>query len=90
VRGNHFEPYTEIQVLALYGIDCYLCHEPIDMEAPRKVGVPGWQRGLHMEHVIALANGGCDDLGNVRPAHGLCNLQKTYNRHLPLTAEGCV
>lgn len=80
-RGNGFEPYTEAQVLAKYGTDCYLCHEPIDMDAPRRPGWgEGWERGLHMEHIVAIANGGRDDLENIRPAHGLCNLEKSVKQ----------
>ena len=75
-KGNGFEPYTEDQVLERWGTDCHICHEPIDMNAPRTTNRKDWERGLHMDHVIALANGGRDDLENVKPAHGLCNLIK--------------
>lgn len=75
--GNGYEPYTEIQVLEKYGTDCYLCNIPIDLNAPRWTGLPGWEKGLHIEHVIAIDNGGPDTLANVRPAHGLCNIQKS-------------
>ena len=73
---NGFEKYTEAEALELYGIDCHLCMEPIDMDAPRGVGIPGWERGLHFDHVIALVNGGPDNLENIRPSHGICNLRK--------------
>jgi 5-methylcytosine-specific restriction endonuclease McrA len=73
---NGFEVYTEAQVLELYGIDCHLCMEPIDMDAPRRVGIPGWERGLHFDHVIAVVNGGPDNLENIRPSHAVCNLRK--------------
>ena len=46
------------------------------MSAPRKCGLPGWQNGLHIEHVIDLALGGLDTLENVRPSHAVCNLKK--------------
>lgn len=75
-RDNGFEPYTEAQVLEIYGTDCYLCGEPIDLTAPRQVGKVGWERGLHIEHLVAIANGGRDDLENARPSHGLCNCKK--------------
>ena len=77
-RGNGFSPYTEEQILEKYGTDCHICHEPIDMTAPRQCGKPGWERGLQMEHVLAVENGGRDDLENVRPSHGLCNVRKGY------------
>jgi 5-methylcytosine-specific restriction endonuclease McrA len=69
-------PYSELQVLALYGTDCHICNRPVDMSAPRAVGRPGWETGLHIEHVIPLSKGGPDVLENVRPSHGYCNLSK--------------
>ena len=75
-RGNGFSFYTEEQVIEKHGTNCYICGEPIDMTAPRRVGKPGWQRGLHIEHVTAIDNDGRDDLENVKPSHGLCNLRK--------------
>ena len=74
--GNGHEPYTEAEILDLYGTNCHLCGEPIDLAAPRKTGVPGWERGLHMDHVLALTNGGPDTRGNVKPSHGRCNIDK--------------
>jgi hypothetical protein len=74
--GNGFEKYEDSQVLDLYGTNCYLCDMPIDLNAPRKVGVDGWKTGLHIEHFVAIANGGPDTLDNVRPSHGWCNLSK--------------
>jgi hypothetical protein len=75
-RNNGFEKYTEAQVLKLYGTNCYLCNTPIDMFASRRCGDPGWEKGLHIEHVIDIALGGPDTLHNVRPSHALCNLKK--------------
>lgn len=76
IKNNGYEFYTEKQVLELYGTNCYLCNTEIDMSAPRLVGRPGWQTGLHIEHVIDIALGGPDTLSNVRPAHAICNLTK--------------
>ena len=75
-RGVGHSPYSEVQVLSLYGQDCYLCGEPVDLTAPRSAGKKGWELGLHIEHVVALINGGHDNLENVRPSHGKCNLLK--------------
>lgn len=74
--GNKRDKYTEQQVLETYGSDCHICSEPIDMKASRKIGVKDWKRGLNIDHVIPLAQGGSDTLDNVRPAHALCNLKK--------------
>ena len=74
--NNRYETYTEQQVLETYGTDCHLCKTPINLDAPRKCGIPGWEDGLHLEHVVDLALGGSDTLDNVKPAHALCNLKK--------------
>jgi 5-methylcytosine-specific restriction endonuclease McrA len=73
---NGFEIYTEGQVLNLYGSDCYLCKEPIDLEISRKPGIEGWQKSLHIDHVMPMSKGGPDTLENVRPSHAECNLIK--------------
>ena len=70
------EPYTAELILELYGTDCHICKEPIDLTAPRLVGQTGWQRSLHLDHVLALANGGSDLIENIRPSHALCNVKK--------------
>jgi hypothetical protein len=78
-------PYTTQMVLDLYGTDCYLCTEPIDLTAPRRAGIPGWELGLHIEHVVPITADGPDTLDNVRPSHGRCNLSKgprPYNPNL--------
>lgn len=76
IKQNGFEFYTENEVLEKYGTTCYLCNEEIDLSAPRLVGKPGWQKGLHIDHYIPIARGGPDNLENVRPTHGFCNLSK--------------
>lgn len=73
---NGSEPYTEKQMIDTYGLLCNICKEPINFLAPRKVGVLGWERGLHIDHVVPLSKGGADTLANIRPTHGLCNLSK--------------
>jgi 5-methylcytosine-specific restriction endonuclease McrA len=76
-KGNGWEFYTEQKVLEKYGYNCSICNLPIDLTAPRRTGKPGWENGLHIDHVVAISNGGPDTLANVRPAHGLCNLNKS-------------
>lgn len=68
--------YTEKEVLDLHGFNCHICLEPIDANAPRTTRLKGWEKGLQIDHVVALSQGGSDTLQNVRPAHGLCNLNK--------------
>jgi hypothetical protein len=74
--GGVHKFYTVSQVIETYGTICYLCNKEIDMDAPRQTSKSGWQQGLHIDHVVRLADGGSDDLCNVRPTHGLCNLKK--------------
>ena len=74
---NGHEPYTEDQVLDLYGTDCHICKAPVDLTAPRRIGKEeGWQFGLHIDHVIPIIAGGSDTLENVRPSHAICNMRK--------------
>ena len=75
-RNARVDVYKTQDVLDLYGTDCYLCNAAIDFSAPRRVGLQGWENGLHIDHVIPISKGGSDSLDNVRPAHALCNLSK--------------
>jgi len=70
------EDFSDAEMLEFWGTDCHICGEPIDLDAPRATGAPGWERGLHREHVIGLVNGGSNTLANCKPAHGICNLRK--------------
>jgi 5-methylcytosine-specific restriction endonuclease McrA len=70
------EPYTTQQILDTYGSDCHICHEPIDLDAPRRVGSGGWLKSLHLDHVVPLVRGGTDLIENIRTSHGICNLSK--------------
>jgi 5-methylcytosine-specific restriction endonuclease McrA len=71
--GVQTEWYSPMQVVELYGTDCHICNNPIDFDAPRQVGQPGWEHGLQIDHVIPLSKGGNDLIENVRPSHGYCN-----------------
>jgi len=75
-KGSKHEKYSIDEILTLYGNNCYICDLPIDLEKPRKVGVFGWEEGLHIDHVIPISKGGDDTIDNVRPTHGKCNISK--------------
>lgn len=77
LKSASTEPYTDKDVLDTYGSICYLCNRQIDLEAPRWTAVPGWEEGLHIDHVIPIGKSGPDTLSNVRPTHGLCNLTRS-------------
>ena len=74
--GNGYSPYTEKDVIAIYGTNCHICDEPIDFAAPRSTSKQGWQQSFHIDHLIPIVKGGADDINNVRPAHGICNIKK--------------
>lgn len=80
--GNGAEPYTREDVLKTYGTDCHICGDPIDLSVSGKVGTPGWERGLHLDHVVPLEDGGPDTLANVKPSHGGCNTLKHHQRNI--------
>jgi hypothetical protein len=69
-------------VLEKYGSVCHICNEQIDLSAPRAMRFKGWERGLHFDHVIPVVAGGAHSLENIRPAHGICNLNKGYKQFL--------
>lgn len=76
IRGSEHSLVTDSDVISKYGNNCYLCYEKIDLDAPRKIGVAGWEWGLHIEHVIPVSKNGSGKIENLRPSHGICNLKK--------------
>lgn len=82
-RAVPHELYSTELILSLFGTDCHICLEPIDLEAPRTPGASGWERALHLDHVIPISRGGTDLIENIRPAHGLCNLRKKNTIEFP-------
>jgi 5-methylcytosine-specific restriction endonuclease McrA len=75
-RANGWEKYTEAEVLKLWGSVCHICGSQIDLTLPRRIGIQGWEMGLHIDHVIPISKGGPDKLSNVKPSHGICNAKK--------------
>lgn len=70
-------PYLTRDVLDLWGTDCHICNLSIDMRVTRRCGEPGWEEGLHLDHVIPLSKGGPNIISNVKPSHARCNLEKS-------------
>jgi len=75
-KNVEVSPYTEKQILSLYGVNCHLCYEKINLNASRWIGRGDWEYGLHIDHVVPISKGGGDTLQNVRPSHGICNIKK--------------
>lgn len=75
--GLESEWYSTKEVLEKYGTNCHICNNPVDLDAPRGTGKPGWENGLQLDHVIPLSKGGPDILENIRPSHGRCNIIKS-------------
>ena len=73
------ESYSTDDVLRMWGMACHLCGELVDLDAPRHViakNNEGWQRGLQLDHVVPIGQGGPDIVENVKPAHAICNLSR--------------
>jgi 5-methylcytosine-specific restriction endonuclease McrA len=75
-REQPQDSYTTKMIIEMWGTVCHICGNEIDMNAARRPGRKGWEQGLHLDHLVPIGNGGSDTMGNVKPAHGLCNLQK--------------
>jgi 5-methylcytosine-specific restriction endonuclease McrA len=76
-QENGHVPYTEAEVLEIYGLVCHVCNLDINIEAPRVTsGGDGWELGLQLDHVIPLSKGGSDSIDNIKPIHVLCNMKK--------------
>lgn len=76
IRSTATEAYSEKDILDMYGTACYLCEGEIDLTAPRRAGVPGWEASFWRDHYIPISQGGSDTLDNLRPSHALCNIKK--------------
>ena len=81
-RNSETEKYSVTDVLDKYGSNCHICGLEVDLTAERRSGRKGWEYGLHIDHLIEISSGGPDILDNVRPAHGLCNLQRNNRKRI--------
>ena len=77
INSAESSSYSVKDVLDLWGTDCHICSSSIDMRVTRRCGEPGWEEGLHLDHVIPLSKGGTDLISNVKPSHAKCNIVKS-------------
>jgi hypothetical protein len=66
VKGPAQMPSKREQVLSRDNRVCYHCEKPI----------PKYEESI--DHVVARARGGTNDMGNLRAAHKLCNRRKGH------------
>ena len=81
--GNMHEDWTETQLFELYGMDCYLCNQPIDFDAPKRG--EGSELSSWPDHKTPTSRGGSNILENIRPCHRRCNESKgnkTYEEYI--------
>ena len=71
-RGIQSNRISPDQVVKIYGSNCHICTEPIDLTLLRTS-----RFGLTIDHVIPLAKGGLDVIENLKPAHWICNIKKS-------------
>lgn len=69
-RSSSYRKHRDA-VLARDGWTCQICFEPIDADAPSH---DDWS--LTLDHEIQVANGGSDELDNLRAAHRWCNISR--------------
>jgi len=69
--GVPFAVVRRQDVIAKYGLKCWLCGE----EIPLQRATQGQQFSL--DHVVPLSLGGWHDIRNVRPAHHACNSKRS-------------
>jgi len=74
--GIEYDYHADQDVIDKYGTKCHICNEEIDFTAPRKVGIIGWQRSFHVDHVVPTSKNGSNTIDNVRPSHAECNIRK--------------
>lgn len=71
-QTTHANRIAHEQLAERDGLECYLCHDLIDMTLPKTS-----KFGATIDHVVPLSRGGSDELDNLRLAHWTCNLAKS-------------
>ena len=82
------DDWTDDQLIATYGTDCYICNKPVDFNAP-KIG-QGSEKSFWPDHLIPMSKGGDNIIANVRPCHRKCNEtkgRKTYEEFMNKESE---
>ena len=65
-------------VLETYCTDCYICLEPLDLEAKGRPPHENWRMAYWIDHVVPVRLGGTSDISNLRPSHAICNIKKGF------------
>lgn len=79
--GNGYEDFTDEQMFEMWGYNCHICEQTIDVTIPKydeNNDYNPW--ALHRDHVVALSRGGAHILDNVKPAHAMCNIRKSKHQ----------
>lgn len=82
------DDWTDEQLIATYGTNCYICNEAIDFDAPKR-GI-GSENSYWPDHLTPTSKGGDNIISNVRPCHSKCNRSKgvkTYEEYLKSIEE---
>lgn len=62
---------TVYELAKLYGVNCGICDQPVDMDAAH----PDLMRAS-VDHILPRSRGGTDDLDNLQLSHLICNIRK--------------
>lgn len=57
---------------------CYICGFHVELDE------------IHVDHVFPVAKGGTNDIGNLMPAHRLCNIRKGDKLNFPITRRDLI
>jgi 5-methylcytosine-specific restriction endonuclease McrA len=81
-KGADALPVNFVKIIIDFNARCCICFDDIDIH------LPGTDpRGLTLEHLLALGQGGHHVSANVGPAHNACNQAKNNQEDTPKAAK---